>query len=125
MSRKKPADVPRLKRGRKPGSSNVAARIRTRTLTQADVKPLQVLMETMADRWNASKVATKNTERRKLQMEACQVAERVAPYLHPKLQATTLKGEADNPVKFVLDLPDCNELRKAIRGDDAAPDKQP
>ena len=29
-----------------------------------------------------------------------QIAEKVAPYLHPKLQTTTLKGDSDHPLNI-------------------------
>ncbi len=113
---KKPGSA--RKRGRPPGThpKGLATRERARALAQAEVKPLAVLLETMAERWNGAKAAKTPKTRAKLQNEACAVAEKVAPYLHPKLQATTLKGDGENLVSFVLNLPDCEELRKAIRG---------
>ncbi len=109
---------PKLKRGRKPGSVGQARRERARLIAQSEVKPLGVLMETMANYWNRSKAATKPAQADRLRKEACAVAEKVAPYLHPKLQATTVKGDEQNPLAFVVSLPGMEELRKAIRGED-------
>lgn len=117
MSDEPDKNPPKRRMGRPPHSAGHATRERNRALTNADVKPLQVLLETMAARWNASKEATSPEEREKLRDQACAVARDVAPYFHPKLQATTLKGEGDNPVKFVLDLASSDELRKAVRGE--------
>lgn len=105
------------RRGRKPGLANVTTRNRNRLIANAEVQPLQVLMSTMAERWNAAKEAKRPQDRARLQQEACAVAEKVAPYLHPKLQATTLKGDPSAPVSFVLSLPTAEELRKAVRGE--------
>ena len=115
------SERPKLKRGRKPGCQGQlgqATRERARALAQSEVKPLGVLMESMAYYWNASKAAKNPAAATKHRDKACAVAERVAPYLHPKLQATTVKGDEQNPLAFVVSLPGMEELRKAIRGDD-------
>ena len=54
-------------------------------------------------------------------MDAVAVAAQVAPYLHPKLQATTLKGDSAAPLSFTLSLPSADALRSAIRGDQDKP----
>ena len=105
-------------RGRPKGSPAVAGRERSRALAQAEVKPLDVLLQTMAERWNAAQ-AEKGEERAKLQAEACAVAEKVAPYLHARLQATTIKGDADAPLSFTVSLPASDALRAMIRGTDS------
>jgi len=107
----------RRKRGRPDGISSLPTRERNKVISRAKVKPLDVLMETMAERWTAAQASNDPELRAKLQQEACGVAEKVAPYLHPKLQATTLKGDGGNPVSFVLSLPGADVLRAAIRGD--------
>jgi hypothetical protein len=84
-------------------------------LAQAEVKPLDVLLQTMAKRWKDSQSALDPDERAKLEQEACAVAEKVAPYLHPKLQATTIKGDADAPL-FSISLPASDALRAMVRG---------
>lgn len=102
-----------------------SASLRTRMIAQADVKPLQVLLDTMADRWHAALAATDQETRYARQDEAVAVAAQVAPYFHPKLQATTVKAEGGQPLALVLNLPTADVLRSAIRGECAplcAPD---
>ena len=105
------------KGGRPKGLAHVATRDRNRLIANSKIKPLQVLMDVMASRWEEAQAAKDPATRKELELAACQVAEKVAPYLHPKLQATTLKGDAANPVSFVLSLPTAEELRKAVRGE--------
>lgn len=88
-------------------------------ILKAKVKPLDVLMQTMANRWTEAEAASDPEERKALELAACGVAEKVAPYLHPKLQATTLKGDPSAPVSFTLSLPGAEVLRAAVRGDKA------
>jgi len=107
-------------RGRPKGSrtSTRASLERAKVLAQADIKPLTVLMETMAERWRAAQLL-EGEERAKVQSEACAVAEKVAPYLHARLQATTIKGDADAPLSFTVSLPASDALRAMIRGTDS------
>ena len=102
--------------GRKPGQLGVSKRERARLIAQSEVKPLSVMMEILAERWKAAVAAEDPETRKALQNESMVVAEKVAPYLHPKLQATTLKGETDNPLSFVMSLPSADELRRHVRG---------
>jgi len=102
-------------RGRPKGSAAVAGRERSRALAQAEIKPLDVMLQTMADRWKAAQSSTDIEERAKLQDAACTVAEKVAPYLHARLQATTIKGDADAPL-FSVSLPASDVLRAMVRG---------
>lgn len=109
-------NLPQAKGARGQRDSKLPTRERNRLIAQSKVKPLTVLMETMADRWERATAAKTPKTRDKLQNEACAVAEKVAPYLHPKLQATTLKGDEKNPLGFVLSLPTAEILKAAIRG---------
>jgi len=102
--------------GGRPKDTGLQTKARNRLIAQAEVKPLQVLMDTMTNRWKAAQAATVPKTKARLENEACQVAEKVAPYLHPKLQATTLKGDPSAPLGFVLSLPDSATLKAAIRG---------
>lgn len=43
-------------------------------------------------------------------------AEKVAPYIHAKLQSVTLKGDKENPLEVALGLSDADSLRKLVRG---------
>ena len=111
------AQTTKKPRGRPKGSPAVAGRERSRALAQAEVKPLDVMLQTMAERWKAAQVAD-GDDRTRLQNEACTVAEKVAPYLHARLQATTIKGDADQPLSFTVSLPASEALRAMIRGTD-------
>ena len=99
---------------------NVTARDKARAIAQSELSPLEVMIKTMARRWYAAQDAQDLTERSKLELEACQVAEKVAPYLHARLQATTIKGDADNPLSFALNLPAADVLRALVRGTDTS-----
>jgi len=109
--------------GRRVGSlnrRNVKARDKARALAQCELNPLEVMMQTMTRRWAMSQCAGDPEERAKLEQEACQVAEKVAPYLHARLQATTIKGDAENPLSFALSLPSADALRALVRGTDTS-----
>ena len=43
-------------------------------------------------------------------------AEKVAPYIHAKLQSVTLKGDKENPLELTLGLSSAEELRRLVRG---------
>jgi len=97
--------------------SGLPTRARNKVFQEAAVKPLNVMMETLAERWKLAQAIQDDPEARaKALNEAVAVAEKVAPYLHPKLQATTIKGDADNPLSFAVSLPDSLLLMAAIRG---------
>lgn len=106
-------------RGRPKGTKNTGlqTRVRNRAIAQSDVKPLYMMMEVLAERYKLAQAIQDDPEaRNKAMNEALAVAEKVAPYLHPKLQATTIKGDADNPLSFAVSLPDSLLLMAAIRG---------
>ncbi len=119
----------RAKLERRTGSpakiTHQSSSLRTRMIAQAEIQPLQVMLDTMADRWRAALAEPDQKTRWGYQDEACAVAEKVAPYFHPKLQATTVKAEGGQPLALVLNLPTADVLRSAIRGECAplcAPD---
>lgn len=96
--------------------SGVQTKMRNRLIAQAKIKPLELMLEVMAERYETAKAAKTAKARTKAIQEAVGVAEKAAPYVHAKLQATTLKGDPNAPVSFVLSLPDTATLRAAIRG---------
>lgn len=103
-------------RGRPKGALNSRnAAVKDRALARSSVSPLDVMMQTMERRWNDAQKALDPEERGKLEQEACAVAEKVAPYLHARLQATTIKGDADAPL-FSISLPASDALRAMVRG---------
>jgi hypothetical protein len=109
-------DLPKSSKVRAPRENKLPTRERNRMIAQSSVKPLQVMMDSLADSWKYAQAIDDPLERIKAQQAACLVAEKVAPYLHPKLQATTIKGDADNPLAFSVSLPDSLLLMAAVRG---------
>ena len=111
------ADHPAVKRkpGRPPGTPSSASRRRDRVIAQAKVTPMEVMMETMTETWERAKSIDDPMERYSTQLAACAIAKDVAPYLHPRLQATTIKGDKENPLQ--LDLFDADALKAAVRGE--------
>lgn len=102
--------------------TGLQTRVRNRIIAQAEVKPLQVMIDALAERWRLALAIEDNPEARsKAISEAVAVAEKVAPYLHPKLQATTIKGDPDAPLQFALSLPATSDLMAAVRGGLAKP----
>jgi len=99
-----PSGGPRPGAGRKKGQKLNPERQRmlkrVRVKANADITPLEVLLETMRKRWHDGK-----------EEEACRLAVDAAPYVHPKL--ATVKAEiTDN--RTVSDLTDA-ELEHIIR----------
>ncbi len=113
------AQTAKKPRGRPKGAlnrRNVAAREKARVIAQSKLSPLEVMVKTMTERWEAAEALEPGDARAKLQTEACAVAEKVAPYLHARLQATTIKGDADQPLSFTVSLPASDALKAMIRG---------
>ena len=108
-------DAQPKRRGRPVGTTGQRSRARDRAIAQAEITPLEVMLKTMAEIWNAAIAQEDPMERAKGQMAAVSVAKDVAPYLHPRLQATTLKGDKENPLQ--LDLFDADALKAAVRGE--------
>jgi len=100
-----------------PKGGGVNVRVRNRLITQSEVKPLNVMMQALAERYKLADAIQDDPEARaKAMNEAVAVAEKVAPYLHPKLQATTIKGDPNAPLAFSVSLPDSLLLMAAVRG---------
>ncbi len=103
-------------KGGRARESKLPSRERNRLIAQNNIKPLQVMMDSLADSWKYAQAIEDPAERLKAQQAAVCVAEKVAPYLHPKLQATTLKGDPSAPLSFAVSLPDSLLLMAAVRG---------
>jgi len=87
-------------------------------VTEMEISPLEVMLHTMKLHYDQGQQALEMREgvedadqrahlMRLAQLEmgaSSQVAEKVAPYLHPKLQTTTLKGDDKNPLNLVANL---------------------
>lgn len=82
------------------------------------ISPLEVMLNTMKLHYDQGQTALKEQEVAKdkdqrdflmrvakAEMNASSsVAEKVAPYIHAKLQAVTLKGDKENPLEFGVNL---------------------
>ena len=79
--------------GRKPGSKTALTRDAAERLAKEGKLPLEVMVETMRSLWNDGK-----------KLEACQIAEKAAPYMHPRLAAVEHSGELE--VSRVVRVPD-------------------
>lgn len=109
--------LPPASKVRAPAKSGFPTRERNRIIQHSAVKPLTVMMEVLEERYKLAQAIQDDPEARtKAMNEAIAVAKEVAPYLHPKLQATTIKGDADNPLAFSVSLPDSLLLMAAVRG---------
>lgn len=127
--------------GRKPGSSvatapilpTARAKLTARMVERAsaiELTPLEVMLDDMKMRYDMSKRALANHEKEKdpamkeLIMSAAlghssaavESAAKVAPYIHAKLQTTTIKGDQNSPLEVALGLFDAAALRAAVRG---------
>ncbi len=83
-----------------------------------DITPLEVMLNAMKLRYDSAQGAlaayelAEDEDRKqaymrfaKAEMEASsQVAEKVAPYLHAKLQSVTMKGDSENPLNVLGSL---------------------
>jgi hypothetical protein len=86
-------------------NSQRRARVADRVLAQAEITPLDVMVQTMNERWKDGDKAG-----------ACAIAKDCAPYLHARLASTTLKGDSENPLLLSLSLPSVEKLKAAVRG---------
>ena len=68
--------------GRKKGSTTRLNRSTAEQLATGGVMPLTVMVETMRLLWAADK-----------KLEACAIAEKAAPYMHPRLSAVEHSGD--------------------------------
>lgn len=119
---KKGAETPKSarRRGRPVNSVGLAQRKQRQAIAAAKVQPLDVMLQTLADRWDAANNAKTPKGKERLQDKACAIAEKVAPYIHARLQATTIKGDPEKPLGFTLNLPSAEALKAAIRGTEPA-----
>lgn len=70
--------------GRPKGSKTVLTRDTAERLASEGVMPLQVMVETMRSLWGEGK-----------KLEACAIAEKAAPYMHPRLSAVDHSGSIE------------------------------
>lgn len=90
-------------KGRPKGSPNKATIARQEAITKSGLTPLEYMMDVLRDE-------SATTARRDWAAGAA------APYVHPKLATTTVKGDADSPliVQVIRMAPD-------LHADDPAP----
>ena len=73
--------------GRKPGSATKKTRDIANRAAAGGITPLEVMLQAMMAHYNAGNLD-----------EAALKAKDAAPYVHPKLASTELKGDPDAPV---------------------------
>jgi hypothetical protein len=106
------------KRGR-PAGTGVASRAKAQAMSMAEVKPLEVMLKVMCERWRDAEDARAAGDREVMlgaQGAAFDCAKDIAPYIHPRLQAMTLKGDKENPLQAVLGIYSTEQLKAAVRG---------
>ena len=103
-------------KGERAPKSGLSTHERNKVIRTATIKPLDVMMQALADSWKYAEAMEDPESKLKAQQAAVGVAEKIAPYLHPKLQATTLKGDPAAPLSFAVSLPDSAVLMAAVRG---------
>ena len=64
------------------------------------VTPLDVMLRTMRSIVDQADRASDDDAKTELMMKACVVARDAAPYMHPRLQTTTHRGEGDGVIKI-------------------------
>jgi hypothetical protein len=97
--------------GRKPGATVVRSRKIANELAREGLTPLQVMIDTMRELCQQAADAPTAAERIEKKLAACAVAEKAAPYIHPRLAAV---AATVRQVTSVRDLSD-TELVALIR----------
>lgn len=95
------------RRGRPKGAHNrktVAKRLMAARVAAEGVTPLEVMLTTMRDLWRDAQEA--GPDGRDKQIAAVAIAEKVAPYLHPKLSAINHSGDGAPSVTVQIVMPD-------------------
>ena len=78
--------------GRKPGARGIRTREALAKAESIGVKPLDVMLEAMAEHYEVAKKMAKGPERLVALRAAHEFAKDAAPYIHPKLAATEVSG---------------------------------
>jgi hypothetical protein len=97
--------------GRPLGSTVVRSRKVANDLAREGLTPLQVLIDAMRELWQMAAAAPTAAERIERKLQACAIAEKASPYLHPRL---TSVAATVRQVTSVTDLSD-NELAALMR----------
>lgn len=78
------------KKGAKSKMSELRQRIATMAVLEAEITPLHVMLQAMANAWNRGD-----------QDKAAAFAKEAAPYVHPRLANIEHKGDPENPLETV------------------------
>ena len=105
--------------GRPFGSKKVKDAERARMAAAKYGWPIEVMLAEMAELWKEAQALRAKPEAtaedlgraKAVAREAAALARDAAPYLHPRLTATTISGDEDNPL---LPKPDDRELARRI-----------
>lgn len=100
--------------GRKPGSANVRSREIANAAIQEGITPLEYMLKVMRQEEPEDAPPEVLAQIKTQKLDAAKSA---APYVHPRLQALTLKGDETAPIqhnhKVVFETISGNVLRKA------------
>ena len=109
--------------GRKKGAAEVRTRRIANELVREGLTPLEVMIETMRDLWLQAQSAATRAARLEKQLAACAVAEKAAPYIHPRLasvaasvrQVTSVKDLSDAELTALENDPKVNASLQAAK----------
>lgn len=88
--------------GRKPGSATKKTREIAEQALSEGITPIEVMLNTMRRLWDAATttdptaiklIESTGRSQHALALEACDIASKAAPYVHPRLQAVELTGK--------------------------------
>lgn len=83
----------RVGAGRKKGATEMRTReVSNKLAADGQIMPLEVMVRTMRALWGDAENTTDPVEQRKLQVAACAIAEKAAPFHHPRLAAIEHSG---------------------------------
>lgn len=93
--------------GRKKGGVNKKSKEIAEQAIKEGITPLEVMLKTMRYYWSMAEKANEDkryTEQLTHMKEASSHAKDAAPYLHAKLQTTTLGSDPDKPLRVKSDV---------------------
>jgi hypothetical protein len=77
---KKPKGGPRANSGRPKGSATIRTReVADKLMAEEDITPLEVMVRAMRELWNTGAIEGR--------MAAAEIAQKAAPYVHPRLSS--------------------------------------
>lgn len=94
---------PRKNAGRKSGAATIRSRRIADELGAEGTTPLHIMIDTMREIWSVALGIPEQADRIRKKIEACAIAEKVAPYIHPKLASTDISVRRVNDIRDLSD----------------------